>query len=195
MKSIFTCLFYYALIYTSYFPIKNFMLLTKILNSKHVLSSKADQTSCSVQFSHSVVSESLQPHGLQHARLPCPSPTPRACSNSCPSSWWCHPTISSSVVLFSACLQYFPESGSFPMSLCIRWPKYWSFSFSISPSNEYSGLKPDHNIHVFYSSPLNEMYIDQILIRKKVDWLYWIILLNHYKKSTEWFSGKNKSQM
>ena len=74
-------------------------------------------------------------------------------------------------------------------------PKYWSFSFSISPSNEYSGLKPDQNIHVLYSFPLNEMYIDQILIRKKVDWLYWIILLNHYKKSTEWFSGKNKSQM
>ena len=55
----------------------------------------------SIQFSHSVVSDSLRPHGLQHARLPCPSPTPRACSNSCPSSWWCHPTISASVVLFS----------------------------------------------------------------------------------------------
>ena len=70
----------------------------------------------SVQFSHSVVSESLWPHGLQHARLPCPSPTPRAYSNSCPLSWWCHPTISSSVVPFSFCLQSFPVSGSFPMS-------------------------------------------------------------------------------
>ena len=69
----------------------------------------------SVQFSHSVVSDSLQPHGLQHTRLPCPSPPPRAYSNSCPSSWWCHPTISSSVVLFSI-LQSFPASGSFPMS-------------------------------------------------------------------------------
>ena len=59
----------------------------------------------SVHFSHSVVSNSLWPHGLQHARLPCPSPTPRACSNSCPSSQWCHPTISSSVVPFSSCLQ------------------------------------------------------------------------------------------
>ena len=70
----------------------------------------------SVQFSHSVVSNSLQPHGLQHTRLSCPSPTPRACSRSCPLSRWCHPTISSSVVPFSSCLQSFPASGSFPMS-------------------------------------------------------------------------------
>ena len=69
-----------------------------------------------VQFSHSVVSDSLRPHGLQHARLPCFSPTPGACSNSCPSSQWCHPTISSSVLLFSSCLQSFPASGSFPLS-------------------------------------------------------------------------------
>ena len=55
-------------------------------------------------------------HGLQHTRLSCTSPTPRACSNSCPSSWWCYPTISSSVIHFSSCLQSFPESGSFPMS-------------------------------------------------------------------------------
>ena len=66
----------------------------------------------SVQFSHSAVSDSLQPHGLQHARLPCPSPTPRACSNSSPFSWWCHPTISSSAVPFSSCLQSFAASGS-----------------------------------------------------------------------------------
>ena len=69
-----------------------------------------------VQFSHSVVSNSLQPHELQHIRLPCPSPTPRAYSNSCPSSWWSHPTISSCVTSFSSCLQSFPASGSFPMS-------------------------------------------------------------------------------
>ena len=94
-----------------------------------------------VQFSHSVVSNCLWPHGLQHARIPHPSVTPRACSNSCLSSWWCHPTISSAVVPFSSYLQSFPASGSFPESaLRIRWPKYWSFSFSISPSNEYSGL-------------------------------------------------------
>ena len=70
----------------------------------------------SVQFSCSVVSDSLQPHGLQHARLSCPSPTPRDCSNSCPLSRRCHPTITSSVVPFSSHLQSFPLSGSFPMS-------------------------------------------------------------------------------
>ena len=70
----------------------------------------------SVQFRRSVMSDSLRPHGLQHARPPCPSPTPRAYSNSCPLSWWCHPTISSSVIPFSPCLQYFPASGSFQMS-------------------------------------------------------------------------------
>ena len=69
-----------------------------------------------VQFSGSVVSDSLQLHGLQHTRLPCPSPIPRACSNSCPLTQGCHPTISSSVIPFSSCLQSFPASGSFPMS-------------------------------------------------------------------------------
>ena len=67
-------------------------------------------------FNCPVGSDSLLPHGLQHGRLPCPLPTSGACSNSCPSSWWCHPTISSSVVLFSSCLQSFPASRSFPMS-------------------------------------------------------------------------------
>ena len=70
----------------------------------------------SVQFSHSVVSDSLWPHGLQHARLPCPTPTPGVYPNSCPLSRWCHPTISSSVVPFSSCPQSFPASGSFQMS-------------------------------------------------------------------------------
>ena len=70
----------------------------------------------SVWFSHSVMSNSLWPHGLQHARPPCPSPTPRVYPNSRPLSQWCHPTISSSVVPFSSCLQSFPASGSFPMS-------------------------------------------------------------------------------
>ena len=86
-----------------------------------------------VQFSCSVVSDSLWPHGLQHARLPCPSPTLRAYSNSCPLTQWYHPTISSSVVPFSSHLQSFPASESSNESvLRIRWPKYWSFSFSIS---------------------------------------------------------------
>ena len=94
------------------------------------------------QFSCSVVSDSLWSHGLQHPSLPCPSPIPEACSNSCSLSQWCHPTISSSVIHFSACLQSFPASGSFLMSqlFAFRWPEYWSFSFSISPSNECSGL-------------------------------------------------------
>ena len=70
----------------------------------------------SVQFSHSVMSDSLRPHGPQHARPPCPSPTPGVHPNPCPSSQWCHPTISSSVIPFSSCRQYFPASGSFPMS-------------------------------------------------------------------------------
>ena len=69
----------------------------------------------SVQFSHSVVSNSLRTHGLQHTRPPCPSPTPGPYSNSCPLSRWCHPTISSSVVPYSSCFQSFPASGSFPM--------------------------------------------------------------------------------
>ena len=92
-------------------------------------------------FSHLVVYDSLQPHELQHARLPCPSLSPRVCSNSHPSNWWCHPTISSSVIPFSSCLRSFPASESLPVSqLSIRWPKYWSFSFTISPVNEHSGL-------------------------------------------------------
>ena len=70
----------------------------------------------SVQFSHSVMSNSLRPHGLQHTRPPCPSPTPRVHPNSCPLSRWCNPTISSSVTPFSSCLQSFPASGSFQMS-------------------------------------------------------------------------------
>ena len=70
----------------------------------------------SVQFSCSVMSDSLRPHGLQHSRTPCPSPTPRACSNSCPLNRWCYPTISSSVIPFASCLQSFPASGSFPVS-------------------------------------------------------------------------------
>ena len=88
------------------------------------------------------MSHFLRPHG--HVRLPCPSPTPRACSNSCPLNQWCHPTISSSATLFSS----YPSSGSLSsirvfsneLSLHVRWPKYWSFSFSISLSNGYSEL-------------------------------------------------------
>ena len=94
----------------------------------------------SVQLSHSVVSDSLQSHGLQHARLLCPSPTPGACSNSCPLSWWCHPTISSCrplLLLHSILLRI--KIFTNESVLRIRWPKYWSFNFSISLSSDYSG--------------------------------------------------------
>ena len=96
----------------------------------------------SLQFSCSVVSDSLWPHESQHARPPCLSPTPGVYPNSCPSSPWCHPAISSSVVPFSSCPQSFPTSGFFSneLALLIRWPEYWSFSFSVCSSNEYSGL-------------------------------------------------------
>ena len=96
----------------------------------------------SVQFSRSVVSDSLRPHELQHARPPCPSPTPGVHPNSCPSSLWCHPAVSSSVVPFSSCPQSLPASESFSneSALRVRWPKYWSFSFSIIPSKEHQGL-------------------------------------------------------
>ena len=87
------------------------------------------------------MSDSLQPHGLQHARPPYPPSTSGVYPNSFPLIWRCHPTISSSVVAFSSCLQSSPALGSSNESvLPIKWPKYWSFSFSISPSDEHSGL-------------------------------------------------------
>ena len=90
----------------------------------------------SVQYSRSVVSDSLWPHELQHARPPCPSPTPGVHSNSCPSSQWCHPAISSSVVPFSSCPRSLPASGSFPMSQLFAWGGQ-----SIGPQlHVYSGL-------------------------------------------------------
>ena len=96
----------------------------------------------SFQFSRSVVSDSLRPHELQHARPPCPSPTPGVHSDSCPSSQWCHPAISSSVVPFSSCPQALPAIRVFSneSALRMRWPKYWSFSFSIILSKEIPGL-------------------------------------------------------
>ena len=101
------------------------------------LREQAIDVSVSVQFSHSVMSDSFWTHGLQHARPPCPSPTPKLYSNSCPLSRWCHPTISSCVLLPSI----FPSIRVFSKEsvLCIMCPKYWSFSFSISPSSDSSG--------------------------------------------------------
>ena len=118
-------------------PIQKVSHLAKVIQLTHC---------SSVQFSCSVVSDSLRPHWLQHSRLPCPSPTPSACSNSCSSSWWCHPPISSSVNPFFSCLQSFSASGSFPMSQffaskdTVIGHRYWSLSFIISPFSEYSGL-------------------------------------------------------
>ena len=92
--------------------------LLRIIQVIYVIASKHCPSSLfsSVQFSRSVMSDSLWPHGLQHARPPCPSPTPGVYSNSCPLSRWCHPTMSSSVVPFSSCPQSFPASGSFQRS-------------------------------------------------------------------------------
>ena len=96
----------------------------------------------SVQFTHSVMSDSLWPHESQHARPPCPSPTPRVYSNSCLSSQWCHPAISSSVVPLLLLPPIPPSIRVFSneSTLHMRWPKYWSFSFSIIPSEEIPGL-------------------------------------------------------
>ena len=98
----------------------------------------------SIQFGRSVVSDFLRPHELQHARLPCPSPFPGVCSNSCPLNRWCHPTISPSVTPFSSCPQSFPSIRVFSneWTLHIRWPKSWSFSFSISLPAGVGVLKP-----------------------------------------------------
>ena len=95
----------------------------------------------SVQFSHSVVSNSLRPHESQHTRPPCPSPSPGVYTNSCPSGQWCHPAILFSAVPFTSCPQSLPASVFSNESIIhMRWPKYQSFSFSISPFNEHSGL-------------------------------------------------------
>ena len=99
----------------------------------------------SVQFSRSAMYNSSRPHGSQHTRPPCLSPTPGVYPNSCPLSQWCHPTISSSVIPFSSSSSsIFPSIRVFSneSALRIRWPKYWSFSFNISPSNEHPGLIP-----------------------------------------------------
>ena len=119
---------------------KTFEHCIKLIHCCRGKKKKTNTKSTKLLFSCSVISDSSWLHGLQHARLPYPSPSPGACSNSCLLSLWCHPTISSSVIPFSSCLQSFPASGSFSneSALHIRWPKFWSFS--ISPSNECSGL-------------------------------------------------------
>ena len=123
------------------YPKASFYVLAKWLIL--IFNFKWSKLVISVQFSLSAMSDSLWPHGLQHARLPCPSPTPTAYSNLCQLSQWCHPTISSSVILFSSCLQSFPALESFQwVSSSHQVVKYWSFRFSISSSNKYSVLIP-----------------------------------------------------
>ena len=116
---------------------------------------------CSVQFSHSVVSDSLWPHEQQHARPPCPSPTPRGHPNPCPSSRWCHPTISSSVVPSSSCPQSFPASGAFPTS--------WLFA---------SGSQ---NIRVSASASVLPMIFRVVFLS---DWLIWSCSLKDSQESS-----------
>ena len=107
-------------------------------------SHRNDSLTClsSVQFSCSVVSDSLWFHGLQHSRLPCPSPALGACSNSSPLSQWCHPTISSSVnpLLLPPSVFLSNRVFSSELALCIKYPKYWHLDFSNNPSSEYSGF-------------------------------------------------------
>ena len=112
----------YTLLYIKQIANRNLLYSTENSTQYSVIpymgnESKTDWIYISVKFSHSVMSDSLWPHGLQYARLPCPSPTPGACSNSCSLSWWCHPNISSSVIPFFSCLQSFPASGSFPRTV------------------------------------------------------------------------------
>ena len=115
--------------------------ISVIFKSRFFFFTSTDHLFSSVQFSHSVVSDSLQPHELQHARPPCPSPSPRVYSDLCPMSRWCHPVISPCHPLLllppiPPSIRIFSNESTHHM----RWPKYWSFIFSISPSNEHPGL-------------------------------------------------------
>ena len=127
------------LFYTSFisgFENHSLMLTTLLTNLFHALGMGK-----LVQFSSVAQScPTLRPHESQHVRPHCPSPTPGVYSNSCPSSQWCHPAISSSLVPFSSCPQSLIRVFSSESTLHMRWPKYWSFSFSISRSNEHTGL-------------------------------------------------------
>ena len=122
----------------SSYPLWELSLLSSKGARKAMASSLFFTSLSSVQFSHSVVSDSLRLHELQHARPPCPSPTPRVYSNSCPLSRWCHPAISSSVVPFSSCPQSLPASESFSMSQPFTWGGQSigvSASASVLPTN------------------------------------------------------------
>ena len=147
---------------------------------------------------------SLRPHGLQHTRLPCPSPTPGLCWNSCPSGWWCHPTISSSVIPFSSCLQSFPASGSFPMSWLFAWggqsigvsastsalpmntqdwsPFGWTGWISLQ-SKGLSRVSPTPQFKSINSSALN-LFLVQLLCT-----LCTFVVHNYWKNQKLWLCG------
>ena len=134
---------YYSAIKKNTFEsvLMRWMKLEPIIQSEVSQKEKHQYSISSVQFSRSVVSDSLRPHESQHARPPCPSPTPGVHSDSHPLSQRSHPAISSSVVPFSSCPQSLSASVfSNESSLIMRWPKYWSFSFSIIPFKEHPGL-------------------------------------------------------
>ena len=129
----------------------------------------------SVQFHYSIVSDSLQPHELQHARPPCPSPTPEVYSNSYPSSRWCHPAISSSVIPFSSCPQSLPESGSFLINECqnVIWKKIlirkkeranWILVWSNCPEE---------------SQKLSE--IQYYIVEHSINWIFWFLFMSNWK--------------
>ena len=133
----------------------------------------------SVQFSCSVMSNSLPPHESQHTRPPCPSPNPGVHSDSCPPSQWCHPAISSSVVPFSSCPQSLPASVfSNESALRMRWPKYWSFSFSIIPSKEIPGL-------ISFTMDWLDLLAVQGTLKS---------LLQHHSSNHQFFSAQPSSQ-
>ena len=128
----------------------------------------------SVQFSCSVVSDSLRPHESQHTRPPCPSPTPGVYSHSCPLSWWCHPTISSSVVPFSSCPQSLPASGSFSMSQLFTWGGQStgvSVSASVLPMNtqDWSPLSHQRSPDISY---LAKVYLSKRCRKYSSDTFY-----------------------
>ena len=140
-------------------------------------------TLANLLLSPSVVSNSLWPHGLQHVRLPYPSPSPRVYSNSCPLSRWCHPLISFSIIPFS-CLQSFPASV-FPSeaALGIRWPEYWTFIFSIIPSSEYSGL-------ISFRIDWFDLLAVQRTLKSLLQHPSWRIISIPLKRLPWWLSGK-----
>ena len=151
------------------------------------------------------MSDSFWSHGLQHARLPCPSPTPGAYSNSCPSHWWCHPTISSSVCPLLLLSSIFPSIRAFSKEsvLHIRQPKYRSFSFSISPSNEYSGLisfRMDwldllavqgtlKSLLQHHSSKVSILWCSAFFIVQLSHPYIWKIYYIQFKVSSKWFTN------